>query len=267
MSDNHIILPLVSEMLREMATVFRKFDIDFYLVGAIARDIHLSANDDLYSPRRTNDVDLAITITNEAQYNEVMTALIGTGLFGPADHEPIKLIYKKGLEVDLLPFGAIEASNRNVTLTNPTFVLNMPGFTEIYPFVSEHQITEGQTVKVCTMEGIVLLKLIANNDRPQRTKDVADIDHIIQSYFQLNDDDIYMNHFDIMEFYETAENDYIQLVCSRLIGRKMAILLKESPALKLRVAGILAKKETPRWQAMLTGLEEENRIENSPEIN
>lgn len=259
MSDNLIVLPLVSEMLWEMAAVFRKFDIDFYLVGAIARDIHLSANDDLYSSRRTNDVDLAITITDEVQYTELITALISTGLFEPSDHEPIKLIYKKGLEVDLLPFGAIEASNRNVTLTNPTFVLNMPGFTEIYPFVSEHHITEGQTVKVCTIEGIVLLKLIANNDRPQRTKDIADIEHIIQCYFQLNDDDIYLNHFDIMERYDTADNDYIQLVCARLIGRKMAILLKKSPALKLRVAGILAKKETPRWQAMRAGLEEETK--------
>lgn len=266
MLDNPIVLPLVSEMLREMAIVFSRFDIDFYLVGAIARDIHLSANHELYSSRRTNDVDLAITITDEAQYDELMTALISTGLFEPADHEPIKLIYKKGLEVDLLPFGAIETSNRNVTLSNPTFVLNMPGFTEIYPFVSEYHITKGQTVKVCTMEGIVLLKLIANDDRPQRTKDIADIEHIIQCYFQLNDDDIYMNHFDIMECYDTMDNDYIQLVCARLIGRKMAILLKESQGLKLRVARILAKKETPRWQAMRAGLEEKNQDENSPEI-
>lgn len=64
MSDNHILLPLVSEMLTEMSTVCSKFGIDFYLVGAIARDIHLSANEELLSKRRTKDVDLAITISD-----------------------------------------------------------------------------------------------------------------------------------------------------------------------------------------------------------
>lgn len=47
MSNNPILLPLVAEMLTEMSTVCTKFGIDFYLVGAIARDIHLFANEEL----------------------------------------------------------------------------------------------------------------------------------------------------------------------------------------------------------------------------
>jgi len=257
MLNNLILAPVVSEMLTELQTVFSKFDIDFYLVGAVARDIHLSANEQLSSARATKDVDLAVTINDEGQYNQVKAALNSTNLFEAHESEPIKLIYKESLEVDLLPFGEIEQSNRNVSLTDPTFVLNMPGFTEIYPFVKDFKLGNGQIVKVCTMEGIVLLKLIANNDRPQRTKDISDIEHIIQTYFDLYDDDVYMVHHDILELYDTMNNDYIQLVCARLIGRKMKAMLEDSPELAQRVTGILSKRETARWLAMLDGMKDE----------
>ena len=257
MSNKPIIAPAVAEMLTDLQVVFLKFDIDFYLVGAIARDIHLSTNEELSSARATKDVDLAITINDEGQYNEVKAALVDTDLFEAHETETIKLIYKKSIEVDLLPFGQIEQPNRNVTLTDPTFVLNMPGFTEIYPFVKDFELANGQIIKVCTMEGIVLLKLIANNDRPQRTKDITDIEHIIQSYFDLYDDDIYLVHYDIMELYDTANSDYIRLVCARLIGRKMKIMLEDSPKLAQRIIEILAKRETARWLAMLAGMKDE----------
>lgn len=254
MSNNPMLLPLVAEMLTEMSTVCAKFGIDFYLVGAIARDIHLFANEELSSKRRTKDVDLAIAISDQGQYNQIKTSLIETGFFESHESETIKLIYKKGIEVDLLPFGAIEQQDRYVHLTDPTFVLNMPGFTEIYPFVQDYDIGNGQIIKVCTIEGIILLKLIANDDRPERTKDIADIEHLIQSYFDINDDDIYTFHYDILELYDTNDNDYIQLVCSRLIGRKIAQILSQSLELGNRVKKILAKRETARWQAILAGM-------------
>lgn len=256
MSNKIVLVPIVAEMLAELQIVFSKFEIDFYLVGAVARDIHLSANEQLSSVRATKDIDLAVTINDEGQYNQVKAALISTDLFEAHESEAIKLIYKKSVEVDLLPFGEIEQPNRNVTLTDPTFVLNMPGFTEIYPFVKDFKLGNGQIVKVCTMEGIVLLKLIAHNDRPQRTKDITDIEHIIQTYFDLYDDDIYMAHYDILELYDTTNSDYIRLVCARLIGRKMKTILKDSPKLEKRVTSILAKRETARWLAMLAGMQD-----------
>jgi predicted nucleotidyltransferase len=240
----------------ELQTIFSKFNIDFYLVGAVARDIHLSANECLTSARGTKDIDLAITISDEGQYNQVKAALVETGLFEAHETEVIKLIYKNSLEVDLLPFGDIEQPNRNVRLTDPTFVLNMPGFTEIYPFVKDFKLDNGQIIKVCTMEGIILLKLIANNDRPQRTKDITDIEHIIQTYFELYDDYIYMVHYDILELYDTNNADYIQLVCARLIGRKISIMLEGSHELSQRIIAILSKRETARWQAMLNGMQD-----------
>lgn len=53
MLNKYILEPIISEMLTVLQEVFSKFEIDFYLVGAVARDINLSANEELASTRRT----------------------------------------------------------------------------------------------------------------------------------------------------------------------------------------------------------------------
>jgi len=50
-----ILAPAIAEMLADLDVVFSKFGIDFYLVGAVARDINLSANKELTSTRGTKD--------------------------------------------------------------------------------------------------------------------------------------------------------------------------------------------------------------------
>lgn len=249
-----LIHPAIAEMLQDMEAVLEKFGIDYYVVGAVARDIHLSADANSAALRKTNDVDLAILINDEGQFRELKQALAATGYFTLHPKENIKLFYKEAIEVDLLPFGGIEESDRNVRLNDPRFVINMPGFKEIYPYVDEIIVSDELSIKVCTMEGIILLKLISNNDRPERTKDIADIEHIIQVYFDLYAGDIYDEYFDTMDLYETSESDYLQLVCARVIGRKIKVLLSDSEQLLQRVSRILENRPTTWWKAMSDGL-------------
>ncbi len=249
--------PYLIEMLKDMESVFKNFGIDYYLVGAIARDINLSADENAIAVRKTEDIDLAITVNDEGQFNELKKALEATGNFTSHPTESIKLYYKEGIEVDLLPFGEIEDPNRKVNLKDPKFILNMPGFKEIYPFVKDITVDGNFAVKVCSMEGIILLKLISNNDRPQRTKDISDIEHIIKVYFDLYTGDIYEEHFDVMDLYATNQGDYLQLVCSRVIGRKIKELLKDSKELNQRIEQILAYRPTTWWQSILEGMKDE----------
>jgi predicted nucleotidyltransferase len=241
-------------MLKDMESVFKNFGIDYYLVGAVARDIHLSADENAIAMRKTEDIDLAITIRDEGQYNELKKALEATGNFTLHPTEAIKLYYKEGIELDLIPFGEIENPDRKVDLKDPKFILNMPGFKEIHPYVKDFIVDENFAVKVCTMEGIILLKLISNNDKPQRTKDISDIEHIIKVYFDLYSGDIYEDHFDIMNLYDTDQEDYLQLVCSRVIGRKIKELLKNSRELSQRIQQILTNRPSTWWQSMLEGM-------------
>ena len=235
-----------------MEPIFEKFGIDYYLVGAVARDIQLGT--DAGSTRKTNDIDIAILINEEEQFYALKDALIETGNFEAHPTEAIKIFYKGAIEVDLLPFGEIELPNREIRLSKPTpFVINMPGFKEVFPYVSKIQVSEDFTLNVCSLEGIILLKLISNDDKPGRSKDIADIEHIIQVYFELNDTDIYMDYGDVMDLYETQERNYMALISARVLGRKMRDVLYNSP-LKERIVRILGKRPTDLWQAMLDGM-------------
>lgn len=259
MSDqNKITLdPNIFTMLTEMQAVFKKFDIEYYFVGAFARDIQFKTKQSDSNFRKTDDVDLAVCIGNEDQYNGVLAALEATGSFVRDEDIIIKLHYRLGLEVDLIPFGAIEDEKRIVKFTKPkTFTLQMPGFAEAAAFIEE--IKSGNLIlKTCSIEGLVMLKLISWDDRPSRTQDITDIDNIIDAYFNWNSDIIYSSHSEVLEKYDINDlHFYLPMISGHIIGLKMKLFLADSSKLFQRIVGILKKKQNPRWEAVLNGLME-----------
>ena len=165
------------------------------------------------------------------------------------------MFYKFALEIDLLPFGDIENENREIQLYDPTlFVINMPGFKEAYPFVTELELPSGQTLKICSLEGLVML--IAYGDNPSRTKDITDIDHILENYFDLFHNNVYDEHFDVMDMYHTEDREYLGLVGARVIGRKIKDMLDKDDQLIERMIKTLYKRPTNFWQALASGLKD-----------
>ncbi|QEM15215.1 MULTISPECIES: hypothetical protein [Mucilaginibacter] len=66
--------PSIVEMLKDMVPVFAALEIDYYVVGAVARDIHLSAEANSIALRKTNDVDLAILVNDDVQFKQLKQA-------------------------------------------------------------------------------------------------------------------------------------------------------------------------------------------------
>jgi predicted nucleotidyltransferase len=256
--QNEILLdPNILTLLTEMEVVFNKFGIDYYVAGAFARDIQFQTKQPDSNFRKTNDVDLAVCINHEDHYNGVMDALVATNSFVRDEKEIIKLHYRLGIEVDLIPFGAIEDEKRNVKLSKPkAFTLQMPGFAEAAAFTEE--IKSGSLLlRTCSIEGLIMLKLISWDDRTERTHDLTDIDNIIDAYFNWNSDEIYSDHFEVMEKYDTNDlHFYMPKISAHIIGLKMKLLLADSTELFQRVKKILKKKTNPRWEALLNGLNE-----------
>ncbi len=246
------------QMLSEMEEVFKQFEIEYYLVGAFARDVQFQSKNSNTDLRKTNDIDLAVCINDEESYYKVMESLIATGKFKRDTKEVIKLYYHLGREVDLIPFGKIENSEREVHLTKPkAFTLQMPGFTETFPFI-EHIESGNKILNICPVEGLIMLKLISWHDRPQRTKDLTDIDSIIDAYFDWNSDDIYAKYNDVFPLYDT--NDllyYTTSISAHIIGIKIKTMLSNSEELYERILKILSKRENPRWLAIINGLKNE----------
>jgi len=257
LANNIKIEPAIGEVLSIAQKVFEKFNIDFYLVGAVARDVQFSERPELASLRKTNDVDIAIMINDEEHFYEIKNALLATGHFTAHKTEAIKLFYKHSIEVDLLPFGEIENEAREIKLHKPRlFVMDMPGFYEALPYKKIIEVEEDFKLHVCSLEGLVLLKLFAYSDKPDRTKDISDIEHILKVYFDLCSDEIYEKNIDVMDLYETSNRKYLSLIAARIIGRKMKTILSGDKMLIERIKNILGKRPTEEWNAIGEGFTE-----------
>lgn len=101
---------------------------------------------------------------------------------------------------------------------------------------------------------MIILKLIANNDNPSRTKDITDIEHFLEMYFELNSNEIYTRYLTVMELYDTGSNEYLSLVSARIVGRKMSAMLTAYDDTISNIKIILAKRSIATWQAMLDGM-------------
>lgn len=60
--------PEITEMLSALEKGFKKFGIDFYLVGAVARDVWMSGIHGIAPRRATADIDFAVLINDHGTY-------------------------------------------------------------------------------------------------------------------------------------------------------------------------------------------------------
>ncbi len=180
--------PELSQMLGSLERGLERFGIDYYLVGAVSRDVWMTGINNIAPKRTTRDVDFAVFINERGIYEKLREYLITTEGFNPNHENAFVLIWQDGTQVDLLPFGAIEDDNRRVTVQGTGYTsVHVDGFLEVY----EQQLPEVELggvhrFKFCTLPGIVLLKLIAWDDRPEsRRSDILDISHILAHFFDI----------------------------------------------------------------------------------
>lgn len=230
--------PEISEMLSALERGFEKFGIDFYLVGAVARDVWMSGINKIAPRRATGDIDFAVLINDKGTYEELKNYLVQAEGFHPYKGNAFVLIWEDKTEVDLLPFGAIEDEDGKVTtsglgLTN----ISLQGFTEVYEDGLPELDLEGKhQFKFCTLPGIVLLKMIAWDDRPEKRRDdIKDISDILNHFFNMYDNKIWDNHSDLF----ADENAKLEHIAARVMGREMKKIAIRNEKLYSRIEGIL----------------------------
>lgn len=230
--------PGITEMLYALERGLDKFGIDFYLVGAVARNVWMTGINNIAPRRTTGDIDFAVLINDKGVYEALKTYLIITEGFQPYKGNEYVLIWKENLEVDLLPFGAIDDedakfNSNGLGLTS----ISLQGFSEIYNDGLPKLDLEGKhQFKFCTLPGIVLLKLIAWDDRPEsRRDDIKDISDILNHFFDMNDNEIFENHHDLFEKEEAS----LKHIAARVMGREMSKIAKKNELLFSRIVGIL----------------------------
>jgi predicted nucleotidyltransferase len=262
---NRITDEVVIELLRVILPVLEAAGVDYFVVGAFARDAELLAKGHTDPPvRKTRDLDLAVMVGSIETYDALKMALAQLPGLEESQSEPYKFIFRQAYEVDLLPFGAIADEKGQVELkARQAFILELPGIEEVYPFAETIETQEGLQLKVASLPGVILLKLIAWNDRPERQKDIRDIDHILNNFMTLHWDEISAEPDNLFELYGDETIVYEQCVSARYIGRQMGLMLQGNAQLRKRILELL--RENMKSSSMAQLMSPQN-VEDSQRI-
>lgn len=227
----------ILKILEALERGFVKFGIDYYLVGAVAREVWMRGLNDITPRRATSDIDFGILIKDNAHFAELKDYLISNEGFTGYKENAFVLLAPDNRQIDILPFGEIEKDGKVTVKGTGMTTLYVDGMKEVFEEgVPEVSFEEKITFKVCTLPGIVLLKLIAYDDRPEiRRDDLIDIADILYHFFNIYDELIWSEHNDLF-----GEDRSLEKISSRVLGREMGKILRRNEKLTERVIGILA---------------------------
>jgi predicted nucleotidyltransferase len=225
----------LKEVFEVLEEAFHLAGIDYYLIGAIAKNVWYTRAGQ--RSRDTKDVDLAILVGNKEEYDRTKQYLVDHKGFYASTNNKFSLITPSGITLDILPFGGMD-------IDNPTGLVNtsINGFNEVYRHgTASLEVQPGHTYKVATLPSITLLKLIAYDDRPEhRHKDAGDIGNLIVSYATMERDFIYEHHNDLfMDSDSSPAWTNEEELSATVIGREIGKIAKDNPALYDRLKNIL----------------------------
>ena len=234
-SSSELRIDNVKTILVSLENSFKDLGIEFYIIGALARDIMAIVHNE--KPiRATQDVDLAVLVAGDDNYYSLKKYLIEKENFTADKKLPYRLLFNNELIVDLLPFGGIEKDKSSVTLKEGREVITLStfGLKEVHKSAAEVTIDEDLNLTVTTFPGICILKLIAYSDRPdERAKDINDINFIIEKYAEMNVEYVSNEHYDILG------KGWDENLSAIVLGRDMRKIMKTDEALMNRILDIL----------------------------
>ena len=228
--------PYFKEVFLILDSVCHELGIEYYLIGAQARNFHLLESG-IEPNRGTKDIDFAVMLPEMESYDKMKNLLVSKDF--REVKEPYRLIHDpSNTVIDLLPFGKIEEEG-TVKFTDRETELSVIGMKEVNEYAIVVDL-EGFTIKVSPMEGIVILKLISYSEKPERRKDLDDIREILIHYFDMNDTRLYNEHSDVLD--ELPDENFIVLAGARLMGRDMKKIISVSEKLSKQIETIISNE-------------------------
>lgn len=225
----------LKEVLQQISSACKKLEIDFFIVGAVARNIWLASNSEPTSG--TKDIDFGVYIPTIDKYNELRRLLITEHNYFESEENAFCLLNPSQKQIDLLPFGKIEIEDKVLIEGKGLREINLHGFKESFQLGKQKVKIGDEEYEACSIPGIMILKLIAFDDRPEmRIKDIKDVNAICNYYPQIETENIWNNHSDLYE--EGREHQEVGVI---VLGREMNKILIINESLRKRVISILEK--------------------------
>jgi predicted nucleotidyltransferase len=242
--------PDFEEMFVALESSFKLYGIDFYLVGAIVKNIWINAIHKKLQTRATKDFDVAILIPTKEIFQTLKQHLTANHPFAASSQNAFTLIWKEKFVVDLLPFGQIENEDAKVIVDGSGLVnISVPGFYEVYQNDLRSVLAGNETsFKICSLIGIIILKFFAWNDRPEaREKDITDIGEIMYHYFYMHDEFIYENYASLFD-----EHNNLNQLAAVVIGKEIKKVLGTNKLLLKKIIDIIEADIAKNEHAILS---------------
>lgn len=226
------------------------------IVGALARDLHLSYAHGIRLDRVTTDTDLALAINDWAEFADVRGALLRSTHFLADRRAEHKLVHRSGRALDVVPFGGIE-DRSGVIVWPPSGAVTMSvvGYREALAGSIALQLPNQQHTRIVSLAGLMVLKLIAWSQRHRISpgKDAYDLRLMLTHYLDAgNLQRLYEGHADLVD----GDFDYL-LASARLAGRDVSALLhrhgEPSQTVCKQLDRILAAEVDPAGLRLLIG--------------
>lgn len=225
-------------IIREVVSVAETHGVNLFVVGAQARDLSLQHAYGISAYRATNDIDFGVVVESWDEFTNLRDALIAGKDFQPHKAMRQRLIHQAGFLIDLVPFGGLEQTSGQIAWP-PDFsiVMSTVGFREAYDNSINIRIAADLVVKVASLAGLALMKIVAWDDR-RFERDAQDIGLIMKHYLDAgNQDRVYSEQGDCFDLLN-EDFDY-EKASARMLGRDVGRLLTASS--RLIVKRILAE--------------------------
>jgi predicted nucleotidyltransferase len=218
--------------------------IDYFIVGATARDIMLDFAYQVPIRRATRDIDIAIRVSDWNDYERLVNTLMSTGRFQRTNRGH-RFTFKDVESIDIVPFGEIGGTEKSITWPSAEgFVMGVLGFEEAYRSAVLVMLRREPvlTVKVSTLAGLAVMKLISWNEAyPGRTKDAQDFYLVANWYVDAGN---YERVIGEDPHFTRRDNIDRALSGARLLGRDMASIVDGS--VYSRLNAILIQESDPQ---------------------
>ncbi len=197
----------------------------------MARDLMLVNAFGLPPGRATRDIDFGVAVENWEQFQALKGTLMESGQFDATQNDIQRLFWKdpdtgSSTPIDVIPFGGVTSESKMLAWPpDKDIVMNVAGFEEALESSVQLRIEEDLVVRVASIPGLAVLKLIAWQDRRnENDKDAADLLLLFTHYADAgNLDRIYPEEPALLE---AAQFD-LELVGAELLGRDTARICQE----------------------------------------
>ncbi|HSZ87162.1 MAG TPA: hypothetical protein VK787_14110 [Puia sp.] len=250
----------LKEIFTSLQRASIELGINFYLIGALARDVWFAEKG--IRAIGTKDIDVAVMITDEHAFDVLKNFLVSKENFTTSSSNDYVLFDKEGHQIDILPFGKIEIEGKKIIDKKGIVHTDVTGFKEVFELSTEEVNFENEfKFRVSTLAGVVILKLIAYDDRPEiRSNDIGDIANIIKHYFDLETELIFEEHADLL-----IADHKPEFIGARVLGRQIKKILDKNELLKDRVLTILRSNTANPEQSKIGKVFVQGNIENVEE--